>query len=63
MGRAKRGRLKERILENVREIKNKKRSADKFSIITTRSVREAKRLETKLIKKRKPPFNIERKGK
>ena len=63
IGRAKKGRLAKRILESAEEIKTKKRNAEKFAIIITKTVEEAKKLETKLIKRRKPPFNKEEKGK
>lgn len=63
VGRAKRGRLPERILESAREIREQKRQAVNFGVILTNSVEEAKKLETFLIRKRKPPFNKEQKGK
>ncbi len=63
VGRAKRGRLPERILESVREIRERRREAVRFGVILTNSVEEAKRLETFLIRRRKPPFNKEQKGK
>jgi len=63
VGRAKRGRGPERILESVKEIRKKKKGASKFSIIPVKSVKEAKKLETALIKRTKPPFNKEEKGK
>jgi len=63
VGRAKRSRLPQRILESTEEIKNAKRQAARFSFILTKSVEEAKKLETILIRKRKPPFNKEKKGK
>jgi excinuclease UvrABC nuclease subunit len=63
IGRAKKSRLPKRILESAKEIKEAKREAEKFSYITTKTVEEAKKLETRLIRKRKPPFNKEEKGK
>jgi len=63
IGRAKRARLPERILESAKEIKKARREAKKFAIILTKNVEEAKKLETRLIKERKPPFNKEEKGK
>ncbi len=63
IGRAKKGRLPKRILESVEEIKEAKRQAKKFSFILTKTVKDAIKLETQLIKKRKPPFNKEKKGK
>lgn len=63
VGRAKRGRAPQRIKESTQEIKEAKREAKKFAIIPTTTVEEAKKLETLLIKKRKPPFNKEKKGK
>lgn len=59
IGRAKRNRPAERILENANEIVQ----AKKFGFISTKTVQEAIRLETKLIRNRKPPLNIEKKGK
>jgi len=55
--------LPKRILESAKEIKAARRKAEKFSFITTKTVEEAKKLETRLIRKRKPPFNKEEKGK
>lgn len=63
VGRAKRGRLPNRILESAREIREKKRQATKFAFISAKTVEEAKKLETRLIRKRQPPFNKEKKGK
>ena len=63
VGRAKKGRLQDRILESAREIREKKRQATKFAFIPTKTVEEAKKLETWLIKRRRPPFNKEKKGK
>lgn len=63
VGRAKRGRAPKRILESTKEIKKAKREAKKFAFILTETVKDAKKLESKLIKRRKPPFNREEKGK
>lgn len=63
VGRAKRYRVDERIAESAEEVKAAKREAEKFGFIPTESVEDAKKLETQLIKLRKPPFNIEKKGK
>jgi len=63
IGRAKKSRLHKRILESAKEIKKAKREAEKFAFINTKTVEEAKKLETRLIRKRKPPFNKEEKGK
>ncbi len=63
VGRAKKPRLPKRILESAEEVKEAKREAEKFAVIPTKTVKEAKKLETRLIRKRKPPFNKEEKGK
>jgi len=63
VGRAKRTRASQRILESANEIRKAKRQASKFAIIPTKTVEEAKNLETILIRRRKPPFNKEKKGK
>lgn len=63
IGRAKRHRADKRILESANEVKKTRRQARKFGFIPTKNVEEAKKLETRLIKLRKPPFNIEKKGK
>ena len=63
VGRAKRGRAPQRILESANEIKEAKRQAKKFGFISTKTVEKAKKLETKLIKSRRPTFNKEKKGK
>jgi len=63
VGRAKKARLPKRILESAQEIQEAKRQAKKFAVIPTSTVEEAKKIETKLIRKRKPPFNIEERGK
>ena len=63
VGRAKKPRLPKRILESAQEIQEAKRQAKKFAIIPTKTVKEAKKLETTLIRKRKPPFNKEKRGK
>ena len=63
VGRAKRYRPDDRIKESQKEIQDKGRQAKKFGFISTKSVEDAKKLETKLIRTRKPPFNIEKKGK
>jgi len=63
VGRAKKSRLPKRILESAQEIKKAKRQAKKFAFIPTKTVKEAKKLETILIRKRKPPFNKGKKGK
>jgi hypothetical protein len=49
-------------LESRNEIRKVKRQAEKFSFIPTKTVEDAKKLETILIKSRKPPFNKEQKG-
>lgn len=59
VGRAKRNRPDERILENTIKIVR----AKKFAFITTKTVQDAIKLETNLIKTRKPPLNKEKKGK
>lgn len=59
IGRAKRNRPDERIQENA----NKIFDARKFSFIKTKTVEDAIKLETNLIKDRKPPLNKEKKGK
>jgi len=59
VGRAKRYRPAERILENAEEIA----TAKKFGFIPTESVQVAINLETQLIKTRKPLLNIEKRGK
>ena len=63
VGRAKKGRAPKRILESTNEIKDAKRQATKFSFIETKTVEGAKKLETALIRKYRPPFNKEMKGK
>lgn len=63
VGRSKRFRPSKRIAESAGEVKNAKRQAEKFGIIPTKTVKEAKKLETRLIRTRKPPFNKEKKGK
>jgi len=63
VGRAKKSRLPQRVLDSAQEIRKAKRQAQKFAIIPTKTVKEAKKLETILIHKRKPPFNKEKKGK
>ena len=63
VGRSKRFRGDKRILESAKDIKKAKRQAEKFSFIPTKTVEDAKKLETILIKLKKPPFNIEQKGK
>lgn len=63
VGRAKRPRAPERIIESAEEIRQAKRQAEKFGFIPTPTVEEAKKLETRLIQQRKPPFNKEKKGK
>jgi excinuclease UvrABC nuclease subunit len=63
VGRAKKGRVPVRIKESAQEIKDAKREAEKFAFIPTTTVEDAKRLETRLIRERKPPFNKEEKGK
>ena len=59
VGRAKLGRMDDRVLENARELSK----AKKFSVITTKTVEDAKKLETRLIIGRNPRFNVEKKGK
>jgi len=63
VGRAKKSRPPERIMESAEKIKDAKREAEKFAFIPTKTVEEAKKLETRLIRKRKPPFNKEKRGK
>ena len=63
IGRAKKSRLPKRIIESAQEIKKAKRQAKKFAFIPVKNVEEAKELETILIRKRKSPFNKEKKGK
>lgn len=63
IGRAKRYRADKRIVESADQIKEAKRQAQKFGFIPTKTVEDAKKLETTLIRLRKPPFNIEKKGK
>ena len=65
VGRAKRNRAPKRIRvrESAQEIQQAKRRAEKFAFIPTKTVEEAKKLETRLIRRRRPPFNKERKGK
>ncbi|MCP6720267.1 MAG: hypothetical protein KJI72_03065 [Patescibacteria group bacterium] len=63
IGRAKKGRLPIRIKESSQEVKNSKKQAKKFAFIPTLTVEDAKKLETRLIRSRKPPFNKEKKGK
>lgn len=62
-GRAKRSRAHDRIKESVEEIRKAKAKPKKFAFIPTKNVEDAKKLETELIRKRKPRFNIEKKGK
>ena len=59
VGRAKRRRPSDRIIENVNQIKKAKR----FSFISTKTVQDAIKLETNLIKIKKPPLNKEKRGK
>ena len=59
IGRAKRNRPAERITESSTKIQK----AKKFSFIKTGKVQDAIKLETKMIKQRKPPYNKEMKGK
>lgn len=63
VGRAKRYRPDKRILESQKEITEAKRRAEKFGFIPTKTVEDAKKLETRLIRLRKPSFNKEKKGK
>lgn len=63
VGEAKRHRLDERILESAGNVGKANRQASKFGFIKTKTVGEAIKLETKLIKERKPPLNKEMKGK
>lgn len=63
VGRAKKGRAPKRIVESANEIQDARRQAEKFAFIPTPTVEDAKKLETKLIRRRKPPFNKEKKGK
>lgn len=63
VGRAKRYRGDNRILESQKEIQDKGRQAKKFSYIPTDSVEAAKKLETKFLRTKKPPLNKEQKGK
>ena len=48
---------------SVQEIRDAKREAEKFASIPTVSVEDARQFETRLIRRRKPPFNKEEKGK
>ena len=59
VGRAKKNRPAERIVENLKKINE----AKKFAFIKTPTVDKAKQLETNLIKRRNPPLNVEKKGK
>lgn len=59
VGRAKQNRPAERIEENASAIAK----AKKFSFIPTPTKLDAIALETRLIKQRNPPLNIEKKGK
>lgn len=59
IGRSKRGRTMDRIIESAKEIDRVK----KYGTISTKTVKEAIKLETQLIRKRKPPLNREKKGK
>jgi len=59
VGRAKIHRPEERIKENV----DKFTEAKKFAFIKTKTVEEAKRLETLILRTRKPRLNKEEKGK
>ncbi len=63
VGRAKRPRADERIAESAEEVREAGNQATKFGFISTKTVDEAIKLETSLIKKRKPPLNKEKKGK
>jgi len=63
VGRAKKTRAPKRIVESANEIKEAKRQAEKFAFIPTATVQDAKKLETKLIRRRTPPFNKEKTGK
>lgn len=63
IGRAKRGRAPKRIVESANEIQDARRQAEKFAFIPTPTVEDAKKLETRMIRMRKPPFNKEKKGK
>lgn len=63
VGRAKRGRAPKRIVESAQEIQDARRQAEKFAFIPTPTVEDAKKLETTLIRRRKPPFNKEKTGK
>lgn len=63
VGRAKRYRGDDRILESQKEIQDKSHPAKKFSYIQTDSVEAAKKLETRFLRAKKPPLNKEQKGK
>jgi len=63
VGRAKRHRPDKGILESQNEIREAKRQAEKIGFISTKTVEDTKKLETRLIRLRKPPFNKEKKGK
>lgn len=63
VGRAKRHRANDRIVESQNKIRDAKKQAEKFSFIPTKTVEDAKKLETRLIESKTPPFNKEKKGK
>lgn len=63
VGRAKRDRLPERIEESAKNVKKEGGNPVKFGFIPTQTVEDAKKLETRILRKRKPPFNEEEKGK
>jgi len=54
VGRAKRYRADNRILESQKEVQDKRRQAKKFSYIPTDSVEAAKRLETRFLRIKTP---------
>lgn len=63
LGRAKRGRAPERIVESTENVKDAGGKGKQFGFIPTPTVEDAKNLETRLIRKRDPRFNKEQKGK
>jgi len=59
IGRAKQGRIDERVAENKAEVPG----AQKYGFIPTNTVQDAIKLETKMLRNRKPRYNKETKGK
>lgn len=58
VGIAKRGRCAERLLEHLTIPKEKITGATKFQTLETKTVEEARKLESALIKKIQPKYNI-----